>query len=164
MGTTIRRIRIDEASRLRALRLAALADAPTAFGTTLAEARRKPPAHWEQLARDAATSHAYALFVAEEDRRWHGLAGGIHERPDTVELVSMWVEPCRRRSGIGAALVEAVVAWARGLDARRVTLWVTDVNHGAKSLYRRQGFEETGQTQPLPSHPELQEVLMARDL
>ena len=85
------------------------------------------------------------------------------ERPGAAHLVSMWVDPTRRRSGIGTALVDAVVRWARGCGARRIELWVTDTNRPAKSLYVRNGFVETERTQPLPSNPTLREVLMVRE-
>jgi GNAT superfamily N-acetyltransferase len=162
----VRRIRADEGFRLRAIRLRALADAPTAFGSSLAEAQAYPDTHWDELARETAIAAAHATFIAEEDERWYGMARGFVHRayPDVVRLVSMWVDPTRRRTGIGAALVDAVVRWARASDAKLVQLWVTDTNHQAKFLYAHQGFVETGQTKPLPSNPALQEVLMVREL
>ena len=42
MDVTIRRVRADEAMALKAVRLAALADAPTAFGSTYADEARRP--------------------------------------------------------------------------------------------------------------------------
>lgn len=162
----IRRIRDDEGVRLRALRLQALADAPTAFGSTLAEAQTHSQEYWDHLAREAATADTSARFVAEEDGIWYGMVGALVTRnqADTVQLVSMWVDPARRRVGIGTALVEAVLEWARGRGARCVQLWVTDTNRQAKSVYARNGFVATEQTQSLPSNPALQEILMARDL
>lgn len=162
----VRRIRADEGPRLRALRLKALADAPTAFGSTFAEELARPSGHWDRLAGEEALSSTRARFVAEEHERWYGMAAGfvVPGEPGTVQLVSMWVDPTRRRSGFGAALVEAVVQWGRERGARRLQLWVTDTNQQAKSLYARTGFLETGRAQPLPSHPTLQEVLMIREL
>ena len=51
---TIRRIRADEGLRLRAIRLAAIADAPMAFGETLDGAR--VPGEAEYAARARASS------------------------------------------------------------------------------------------------------------
>ena len=162
----IRRIRAHEGPRLRALRLRALADAPTAFGSTLAEAQAHPQEYWERRARESAVAETSAIFVAEENGHWYGIAGSfIHrDHPHTVRLVSMWVDPIRRRSGVGSALVEAVLQWARGREAECLQLWVTDANHAARSLYTRHGFAETEHIKPLPSNPILQEVLMVRHL
>jgi GNAT superfamily N-acetyltransferase len=162
----IRRIRIDDSDRLRQFRLRALADAPAAFGQTLAEAQKRTAEQWAAFARETATSEADTIFVAEDHGQWYGMAGAFveAEHPDSVRLVSMWVDPARRRSGIGAALVEAVAEWARGRRARRLELWVTETNEPARSLYARQRFVATDQTKPLPSNPSLQEVLMVREL
>ncbi len=162
----IRRIRGDEGLRLRALRLRALAEAPTAFGQTLAEAQKRTDDEWTLRAREAATSGTDVIFVAEDQGQWHGMAGAfvLQDRPDTVRLVAMWVDPFRRRSGVGVALIGAIVAWARARDAKHVDLWVTETNEPARALYIRQGFVATDRTKALPSNPSLQEVLMAREL
>jgi ribosomal protein S18 acetylase RimI-like enzyme len=56
----------------------------------------------------------------------------------------MWVDPADRGSGLAAALVGAVVGWARGRGAERVILNVVDANVRASRLYERCGFRPTG--------------------
>ncbi len=162
----VRRIFPHEGLRLRALRLRALADAPAAFAVSQTEARARPKEYWENFAWEAALAETSATFVAEENARWYGVVGSFVARNQlgTADLVGMWVDPRRRRSGIGSALVEAVVQWARGCGVKRLQLWVTDTNHQAKSLYSRQGFIETGHTESAPSNPNLRGVLMVREL
>lgn len=162
----VRRIHTQEGPRLRELRLSALADAPTAFGSTLAEEQARPGDAWDLQAEEEARSTTHARFVAEENARWYGMAAGfvLPDQPETVQLASMWVDPARRRSGVGTALVEAVVKWARGRSAKHIELWVSAPNYEAKALYVQTGFAETKRTQPLPSNPTLQEVLMVREL
>jgi GNAT superfamily N-acetyltransferase len=162
----IRRIKAEDGPRLRAIRLAALADAPAAFGSTLAEEQILPAEHWTRYAQEAAASDTSAIFVAEEEARWYGMVRGfVHEKYyDIVRIASMWVDPARRRSGVGAMLLKQVAAWAAERDARRLQLWVTETNHAARTLYARQGFVDTTHTKPLPSNPALQEVLMVREL
>jgi ribosomal protein S18 acetylase RimI-like enzyme len=74
----------------------------------------------------------------------------------------MWVRPHARGHRIGEALIEAVVGWARAERLGRVHLWVSETNDPARRLYERFGFTATGERQPLPSHPELTELAMAR--
>ena len=62
----------------------------------------------------------------------------------------MWVAPEARRHGIGSALVDAVVHWARTLGLRRLLLDVTEGNGPAIALYRRKGFVPNGETGMLP--------------
>ena len=94
-----------------------------------------------------------------------GLSGGFFEHgQDMPSLISMWVAPPARGTGVEEALIEAVVAWVRSLGATHLQLWVTETNTPALGLYRRVGFVETHETQPLPSHPALTERRMVREL
>ena len=82
----------------------------------------------------------------------------------TVELVSMYVRPRARGRGVGEALVATVIDWASNRNAACVHLWVTETNAPARALYERCGFALTGERQPVPSNPGLDEVAMTRPL
>jgi ribosomal-protein-alanine N-acetyltransferase len=56
----------------------------------------------------------------------------------------MLVRAERRRQGVGDALIDACVEWARGRGAREVVLHVFPHNPAAVALYRKHGFEERG--------------------
>ena len=64
----------------------------------------------------------------------------------------MWVAPEVRRRGVGGALVDAVINWARSSDVDRLLLDVADDNAPAIALYTRKGFDPNGEvsTQPPP--------------
>jgi GNAT superfamily N-acetyltransferase len=155
----VRRTTEDDWEALRDVRLRALAEAPYAFGSTLARERDRTEAEWRQWA-DRGRSGKGVTFVAVDDERFVGLAGGYpeEEHDDAVHLVAMWVDPAARRGGVGRALIEAVVGWARDRGARVVNLWVSDGNDPAIALYRACGFEPTGDRQPLPSNASVGEA------
>ena len=141
----------------RAIRLAALAEAPHAFGSTLAEERRLRAADWRvRLARRA-------QFVVRSQQRAVGTVGGLVE--DGAELVSLWVHPAWRGRGVGDLLVQAVLDWARAQGHRVVRLWVSADNAPAERLYARHGFVRTGACQPVtPGDPTRREFEMVRAL
>ena len=146
----------DDAALLRTIRLAALADAPSAFGSTFAAESDRPDAEWQERADAGAAGRMRAMWFALDERDDAvGLVGGYRETADAeeVELVSMWVAPEARRRGVAQALIAEVVAWARETGAASVRLWVTCGNDAAESLYRAVGFVDTGEQQPLPSDP-----------
>jgi GNAT superfamily N-acetyltransferase len=152
----VRRLAAGEWELLRALRLAALADTPSAFASTHAQECDDPPARWRERAQ------RYAWFVAVAGPDAVGLAAGI---PDAdPHLVSMWVDPRWRGRRVAALLAGAVFDWALAAGAHRVTLWVADGNDPAIRAYRRLGFVPTGRRQPLPSNPSVGEEQWARDL
>jgi GNAT superfamily N-acetyltransferase len=169
MAAEVRRIRPDEGPRLRAHRLRALADAPMAFGSTLAREEAFTDDVWRDRAAGGASGADRVTFIAERDGRWIGLASGLAADPDDPEraeplLVGMFVDGAERGRGIGAALVEAVVAWARARGATRLWLWVTATNDPAVALYGKCGFRPTGEQKPLGHSPSLAEVRMVRAL
>ena len=169
MKPGLRRIRSDEGCKLRSLRLRALADAPMAFGSTLTREESFPENVWHERAAGGASGTDRVTFVVERDGEWLGLASGIAKDPSNPAdpgpfLVGMFVDPAERGHGLGAALVEAVVAWARARGATRLYLWVTSTNTPAIALYSRCGFRRTGDTQPLPHAPSVTEFQMVRDL
>jgi len=162
MAASVQRIRADEGVVLRSVRLAALADAPHAFGSTLAAELLCTDADWESRAQRGAQGGLRATFFARDGDEVVGLVGGhrAHAESPDVELVSMWTAPHARRRGVGRALVQAVIDWAVATAATSVQLWVTRGNDAAQSLYAELGFRETGEFQPLPSDPCKDEIRM----
>ncbi len=145
---------------LKALRLASLRDAPTAFGRTLDETLAEPESFWAEMERSVTEPGRHVMFVVEENARPLGLAFGIR-RPDGIaHLGGMWVAPEARGRGAGRALGEAVLAWARAEGFPRVALWVTDGNAPARRLYERLGFAVTGMRNTLPWNPSVAIVEM----
>ena len=142
---------------VRALRLAALADSPDAFDSSLAREESRTEQDWRAALREGGQRLAWL------DDRPVGMARGTRHR-DEHHLVGMWVSPAARGSGAAGALVDAVVGWARELAAPRLYLWVVGANEAATRLYVERGFAPTGRVQPLPSRPEQVEQQYALEL
>ena len=140
----IRRLAAGDWAAFREVRLAALRDAPEAFGSTEADAQQLDEKEWRRRLEQR------AVFVAEVSRQRVGLAAGIGgDQPGEAELISMWVTPAWRGQGAGDRLVEAVLAWAAGEGFLTVHLWVAQGNARAERLYTRHGFAATGRVQPM---------------
>ncbi len=154
----IRRVYAHEAAVMRDVRLRMLEDSPEAYATKLSEAQAFPFDMWQGRAAAQHTGFEEACFLAFVHDHAVGSVTGIPTKPDTRQLVAMWVDPAYRRIGIGRKLVGALVQWAWRGPANRIALWVVDSNEPAKRLYRSLGFRPTEEGQPLPSHPELQET------
>jgi len=137
----------DEGPRLRAIRLRALEDAPDAFSATMNEALTRSLEGWTRQVLELPT------FVAVCDGIDVGMVRSALDArsPETAWLISMWVAPDTRRRGVGAALVDAVIGWARANGVTRVLLDVADHNTPAIELYTRKGFVPTGITGAMPA-------------
>lgn len=148
-------MRADEWEALRAVRLRALADAPDAFGTTHAEASVRPDSWWVEWALASAESGTQAMLLAWDGDAAVGIAGVYFNDEQLWQVVSMWVEPAARGRGVGEALLDGVVAFARAHGAVDIRLSVTDGNDGARTLYERYGFVDAGFAEPLRSNSAL---------
>ena len=57
-----------------------------------------------------------------------------------VEIDNMAVKQSAQRQGVGRALIDAAVDWARGRGVTRLELNVYEFNEAAAALYRGAGF------------------------
>ncbi|MFD8032954.1 GNAT family N-acetyltransferase, partial [Streptomyces sp. NPDC059717] len=115
----LRTLNSDDWPLWRELRLAALAEAPYAFGSTLAQWQGSGDREERWRAR-LSIPGAHDL-VALLDGLPVGMASGVPgEKAETVELISMWVNPGARGGGVGDHLIQAVERWAaeRGATTR----------------------------------------------
>ena len=134
----------DDWPLVKDIRLRALADAPDAFGATLADSAVQPDEVWrERLSGPSPT------VLALEDGRPVAMGGGfLLPDSDAAMIWGMWTEPAARGRGLGRRILAAVVDWAR--DAGRTPyLHVTEGNATARAVYVAAGFEPTGTWEPL---------------
>jgi RimJ/RimL family protein N-acetyltransferase len=89
-----------------------------------------------------------AVFVAESsDGTLIGrlsLARDTHPASAHVADLGLMVAKDARRAGVGRALLEAAVDWARSSGVRKLELHVFPWNEPAIALYERFGFEREG--------------------
>ncbi|MCQ8828779.1 GNAT family N-acetyltransferase [Streptomyces malaysiensis] len=153
---SVRPLDTEDWALYRAVRLAALADAPEAFGSTLGREQAFTADIW----RGRLTKRNQ--FVAEDAGEACGLIGIVPAEPGVAELVSMWVHPAARGRGAGDLLVREALRWAKDQHLPEVRLWVADGNESAERLYARHGFQRTGQIQPVREGEDELEFAMAR--
>ena len=153
------------ASNYKAVRLHALQDIPSAFGSTYARESQFTEADWQQRAANLCTPRSIGYLAHDQDN-YCGIAVGFLNKqdPQQAELVSMWVAPDHRRTGTGRLLVDAIQSWARSTGAHTFQLMVTSSNLAAISFYQRLGFTPTGHTEPYPNDPALIEHQMSKSL
>jgi ribosomal protein S18 acetylase RimI-like enzyme len=158
----VRVLQEEEWERARDLRLWAVADAPEAFARSLEEEEGLSESDWRER---LAPTESHVWFVETTDDEFVGMAAGlVDDTSKTAYLFGMWVEPGRRRSGIGTRLIETVIEWAQARGAVRIELEVNEATRPAVALYQACGFTPTGQSRPLPSDPSATVLEMARKI
>jgi RimJ/RimL family protein N-acetyltransferase len=139
---TIRPATADDAAALVALR-----DAVAAEGIWVAAEPGERTVLEESLALAGLLAHGGLGLVAEVEG---GVAGQltVHRRQGRYEGhrgdLSITVARDLREQGLGRALVETAIDWARAVRLGKLTLGVFPENTRAIALYRSVGFVEEG--------------------
>lgn len=142
----VRQLTNRDAQTFRALRIAALIDSPSAFGSSVEEVAGLPLSAFEQRLTGGGNN---AHFGSSMSGVLVGCvrvtrAGGAKER-HRASIGSMFVARQARRRGLATLLLDAAIRHAGHWGGVvQVELAVTATNEPAVALYRRSGFVEYG--------------------
>jgi ribosomal-protein-alanine N-acetyltransferase len=123
---------------------------------------------------EAWTANGYRNELADTERR-HYLAAvdaegvllgwaGVMVVADTAEILTVGVVPGARRHGIGARLLDGLLAEARTRGSVEVFLEVRVDNEAARALYEGDGFAQVGLRPGYYDNGRVDAVVMRRDL
>jgi len=134
----------------------------------------RPIEDWrmEQIRAEIATPDAW-LFMAEDDGVPIAMAEAMPSRLETGDrdlvpglcyLGLIFVLPERWGEGIGAQLLDLLMAEAVNRGFTRVHLWTHENNDRAHAMYLRRGFDRTGKAHPSGNDADINVEEWARDL
>jgi ribosomal protein S18 acetylase RimI-like enzyme len=156
---SLRRAQRDDVDLVRVARLRALAEEHWRSAALEQELAISDDVSEERMARRAA-GDSEVTFLIVDGSECIGLVDGFLMQDETVEVAGLWVDPNRRRSGIGRALMSAVAGWAAAKGAENITLWVVESSEPAFHFYRSLGFTETTERLPVSADPRLTQIKM----
>ena len=156
---TIGELQPQDWHEFRGIRMRALADAPDAFGVTLADVERQPEDAW----RDRLSAPDPILVVREGGSPVAMGAGWTPpDRSGLMAVWGMWTAPEARGQGHARSLLTWLLDWAGAHEITTAELHVSEGNDGARRLYEQHGFEATGRWEPLREGSDLQMELLRR--
>ena len=140
MRLDVTRVRPELWQRLREIRLAALADVPEMFGSTLERELAFAADEWRRRAARPAT------FLAARGGVDVGLAG-VYDFDGEWCVMGMWIAAPARGTGVVEALLAECESTVVSAGAERVALWVMADNPRGLRAYARLGYVGTGERQ-----------------
>lgn len=144
----------DDWETFRDVRLRGLEEAPYAFGSTLAGEQQNTEADWRKRVKARRL-----LVIAKAGDAVIGTVGAYGE-PPVIDLITMWVAPEARGRGVGAELVQHIIAHARASGCEAIKVAVSEDNDRAERLYARAGFVRTGERERINPDEERMEIRM----
>jgi GNAT superfamily N-acetyltransferase len=162
---TLEPLSLELVEQFKTVRLRALQDTPTAFGSTYAKESALSDSDW--LSRvDTWNGPGGVCYLGMDEGAACGIIAGYCDKnnPQRAWVASMWVAPTYRRTGLGTMLMNAVKSWAHSLGAAELCLMVTSNNPSAMRFYERCGYSFTGTTGPYQNDPALWEYEMVQHL
>jgi RimJ/RimL family protein N-acetyltransferase len=145
---TIRPAEVEDAARLRALRLEALRDKPVAFAADYDRSAAELVERWVERINEYAQGNQSVIYVAEVGEQLVGMTGlgrGHWRKTEHGGVIwGVYVQSEWRGLHIAEALIEACIAWGRGLGMTVVKLGVVTGNAAAIRCYLRCGFTVYG--------------------
>jgi ribosomal protein S18 acetylase RimI-like enzyme len=141
----VRELTRDDARAYQELRLYALQESPTAFGSSYSEEMNRPLDMVEDRLGSLA-GHTFGAF--DQEGKLIGMATLYRDQHINSNhkafLFGMYVSPEYRGQGVGKSLMEKVIAQARALGLRQINLSVNNANEAPVGLYESFGFERYG--------------------
>jgi ribosomal protein S18 acetylase RimI-like enzyme len=135
----------DDAAAFTSLRLAAIADSPTAIAPTADEEALRPLAEVRQKIRHTASQLVLGAFAGEQ---LVAIAGLRRELPaQLAHKATVWgvfVQPAWRKAGIARQLLQEIQQHARAMGVLQLHLSVNAENQRARHLYDALGFQAYG--------------------
>jgi len=141
---TIRALGAPDAEAFRTLRLAGLADAPEAFGASLADESTRPLERFAERLTPPAPSLVFGAFSGPDLVGIAGFLAYEGEKHRHIGLLwGVYLQPDQRGRGTATRLIGTLIAHAR----QHVAILHADVgadNHAARRLYESLGFRLYG--------------------
>ena len=109
------------------------------------EALTFPEDPWSPfMLADELSSPASRYWIAMDEAGVPIGYGGVKVGGDQADVMTIGVAPRARGRGVGRAILDALLEWARQAGAVEIFLDVRPSNEGAIGLYESRGFVEIG--------------------
>ncbi len=144
---TIRQLEKSDASAFKRIRLFALLESPTAFGSSHAQEKDKPIESFEQRIERSPDRWVTGAFQNNELVGTVGFVRDLGLKSRHKGFIwGMYVMPEHRGSGIGKAIFKDTLSHIERISGlRRIRLSVTTSNTPALEFYKSLGFSTYGE-------------------
>ena len=161
MQIKIEKASATEAERLKSLRLAALKDAPYAYGAVFEVDKDKPISFWQQALTG---SNWFFTSIDGVDIGLIGVEKAAEDRGSDCWIFGWWIAQSFRGQGVAALMLNAIDNFCIENKWQRQGLGVWPENQRAIAAYLKLGFIAGNKPIPSRSKPDQLYLPMYRNL
>lgn len=150
MDISIKKLQTSEWQKYKDLRLEALADSPTAFGSSAEEEAKRPDEYWRGRIDNGNHKPLNLIIFAEFNGELIGMVGAFAENKVKIQHIAdvwgMYVKSKFRGQGVGKFLLESLLNELRASqEIKKIKIAATSTNQAAVGLYEKLGFQVVGE-------------------
>ena len=163
----VRAVTVDDWPQLRAIRLEALRDTPSAYSMTYDEAVAFPDSLWtERAAASVAGVDQLTVLGFDGDKAVSLAIGLLRKQQEALVtvVVSVYISPSVRGTGLGDRMFPLIHTWGEAHGSSQASLWVEETNDRAIGFYERLGYTMTLDRARISNDSGLFERLMKKTL
>lgn len=149
MDVTISKLNIDEWSKYKKLRLEALKNEPSSFGSSYEDSLKLPDDTWKEQLQKSRDENSSVMFFAKDGDRLVGMIGAFWQSKEKTKhignIFGVYVDSKYRGKGIGKLLMEAILNKLDNMpQIEKIKLGVVTQQTPALKLYEKYGFKSIG--------------------
>ena len=149
MNITISKLNPSEWSKYKKLRLEALKNEPSSFGSSYEDSLKLPDNTWREQLQKSQDEDSNVMFFAKDDNHPIGMIGAFWKNKEKTKhignIFGVYVDPKYRSKGIGKLLMEAILNKLNNMpQIEKIKLSVVTQQTSALKLYEKYGFKSIG--------------------
>lgn len=149
MDMQIRKIKVDEWEKYKAIRLKSLQSHPTAFGSDFEQSSQKDDTYWAERLEKSGKEEGTFMLVADDGKNLVGTIACYWESSPKMShvahIVGVYVDAQQQGKGLGSQLLQATIdKIVEKTQFSKIRIEYTEGNEAAQKLYEKFDFEEVG--------------------
>lgn len=132
---------IDDWEGFKNLRLEALQNDPSAFGSSYEKEKDQPNDDWKaKLERTVGENPKEVLIFAKDGDKYVGMIGAFPKENNVWNIKAVYVNPSYRGRGISKRLIQKILEQLDNKGAKAIELSVNTNAEAAVKIYKQFGF------------------------
>ena len=149
MDITISKLNIDEWPKYKALRLEALKNEPSSFGSSYEDNLKSPDDLWREQLQKSHNGEGGVMFFAKKGDKLVGMIGAFWQDKEKTRhignIFGVYVSSDYRGKGIGKQLMEVILNYLDAMpQIEKIKLGVVTRQIPALKMYEKYGFKHIG--------------------